>query len=126
MAPVAADEIALRVCNRATLDPKAPIGGNLGERSAQEIDPMTCFAPGLVLGVKLTVALIGPRDVVHVVETVRTVCGQLEAPGLAANRAVHELPRIPLEGLCRHVVVGRIVCNRPLGVSAAVAVFAGR
>jgi hypothetical protein len=98
MAPVATDKVPLGEGNRVAFDPETSSGGNLSKGRAQEISPMTRFAPGLVLRVKLAVAPVDPRDVVHVVETVGAVCGQLEASGLVANRAVHEFPRVALKG----------------------------
>ena len=124
MAAITTHQIALRISDPIPLHPEGAGGGHFGKRRPEQVKAMTGFAPGFVLFVKITVIFIYPVAVVHVMEAMRAVGGELEAALGVADRAFDDLAGIPLERLGCHIVIGGIVRDRPLGMGAAVTVFA--
>ena len=85
---------------------------------------MASLAAGFIVCVKLSVAFAQPAAVIYVMKAMGAIDGQRQAALDMANPTLDYLAGIALKRLGGHVVIGRLVGDRPLGVGAAMTVFA--
>ena len=85
---------------------------------------MAGFAAGFILFIKPAVVLVYPANIIHVMKAMRAVGGQRKAALGMADCTLDYLAGVALKRLGCHIVIGGIVSEGPLGVRAAMTVFA--
>ena len=85
---------------------------------------MASFTARFILSIKPPMAFAHPAAVIHVMKSMGAVGGQRKAALSMADLALDDLAGVALKRLRCHIVIGRIVNDGPLGVRAAMTVFA--
>ena len=124
MAGVTPHEVSFGVIYCLSLHPETSGNRRFGQRCSLQILTMTNPAAVLIIFVKILMIFIVPANIIDVVHPMGAVDCAWQAARFMAGAAFDYGADVPLQHICRLVVIRAFSGVRPYGMSAAVARFA--